>query len=376
MRPFVHIFAGPSLPPSARPSLAWAVYHEPASQGDVYALIASRPRAIAIIDGYFERVPAVWHKEILWALSQDVPVLGASSMGALRAAELSDFGMIGVGKIFDDFSTGALRDDDEVTIVHGEASDDYRPGSEAMVNIRATLAAAGEQGIISSTSSERLIEHAKSLFYPDRSYPALLAWAAERLPGDESHALREWLLGKTNRRDVKREDARTLLSVLADLIGSPPHPLRVPWAFQHTDAWEQVRRTVSARRGTAARLSAPEAHALAGVESDAERHRTLGVQAALRALRARTARRDGFIPGEMEKQAVLTDLCRANGIDPLALESLPQQLGIGEAELERIVTDEACARHHARVHSPNEKLELLDLLRISGEYSPRGSGLP
>ena len=47
--------------------------------------IAHRPRAIGIIDGYFQQVPSVWHKEILWAMAQGVHVFGSASMGALRA---------------------------------------------------------------------------------------------------------------------------------------------------------------------------------------------------------------------------------------------------------------------------------------------------
>ena len=54
-------------------------------------------RVIGLVDGVFERVPAVWHKEILFALSEGVHVYGAASMGALRAAELDTFGMRGVG---------------------------------------------------------------------------------------------------------------------------------------------------------------------------------------------------------------------------------------------------------------------------------------
>ena len=40
-------------------------------------------RRIAIIDGYFERMAAVWHKEILVALERGIAVWGAASMGAL-----------------------------------------------------------------------------------------------------------------------------------------------------------------------------------------------------------------------------------------------------------------------------------------------------
>jgi len=74
----------------------------------VLRALVDRPRVIGIVDGYFERVPAVWHKEILWAMSRGVHVLGAASMGALRAAELHPFGMVGVGAIFEGFRDGEL----------------------------------------------------------------------------------------------------------------------------------------------------------------------------------------------------------------------------------------------------------------------------
>ncbi len=147
MTGLIHVFAGPSLPRAVRPVAEKLVFHAPVTQGDIYSLVPSKPFAIGLVDGYFERVPAVWHKEILWALSEGVHVFGAASMGALRAAELADFGMVGIGTIFEDFARGALQDDDEVTLVHAEADADYRPGSEALVNIRATLAAAQASGV-------------------------------------------------------------------------------------------------------------------------------------------------------------------------------------------------------------------------------------
>ena len=94
----------------------------------------SEPQAIGIIDGYFQWAPAVWHKEILWAIQQGVHVFGAASMGALRAAELAPFGMRGVGRIFEAYRDGVLpgsgdepfEDDDEVAVVHGPAGERVR----------------------------------------------------------------------------------------------------------------------------------------------------------------------------------------------------------------------------------------------------------
>ena len=92
------VFLGPSLPSSETRRIARCTVLPPARQGDIWrALIEHRPRAIALIDGVFESQPSVWHGEILDALDSGVRVFGASSMGALRAAELQAFGMVGVG---------------------------------------------------------------------------------------------------------------------------------------------------------------------------------------------------------------------------------------------------------------------------------------
>src|SRR5207247_669783 len=133
---------GPTLSPDDARGELDAVYLPPVSQGDVYRVALERPQAIGIIDGYFERVPAVWHKEILWALAQGIRVYGSASMGALRAVELAPFGMDGIGRIFEAYQKGILEDDDEVAVAHSPVEMGYRVLSEAMVNIRHTLAAA------------------------------------------------------------------------------------------------------------------------------------------------------------------------------------------------------------------------------------------
>ena len=98
----VLVFAGPTVAARHADSAIDAVWLAPAARGDVHrAVTLLRPRAIGIVDGYFQWVPSVHHKEILWALTRGVHVYGSGSMGALRAAELADFGMIGVGRVFE-----------------------------------------------------------------------------------------------------------------------------------------------------------------------------------------------------------------------------------------------------------------------------------
>src|SRR5205809_7899489 len=134
----VFIFTGRTISPAEASAELKAVYLPPAAEGDVYRVALHRPQAIGIIDGYFQSVPAVRHKEILWAMSRGIHVFGSASMGALRAAELEAFGMEGIGIIFGWYRDGVLENDDEVAVVHGPSATGYQRGSDAMVNIRQT----------------------------------------------------------------------------------------------------------------------------------------------------------------------------------------------------------------------------------------------
>lgn len=58
------VFVGPSVPVEDAQRALDAVYRPPAAQGDVYRAARQRPHAIGLVNGYFERVPAVFHKEI------------------------------------------------------------------------------------------------------------------------------------------------------------------------------------------------------------------------------------------------------------------------------------------------------------------------
>lgn len=240
----IAVFLGPTLPVREAQRLLQAMYLPPVAQGDVLRIMAQAPDAIAIVDGYFERVPAVWHKEILWAMSEGIPVFGASSMGALRAAELHEFGMVGVGTIFQQYLSGELDADDEVAVAHASADEGYRCVSEAMVNIRATLSRAESEGVISSGVRVALEQLAKVEFYPDRHY-ALLFENARRanLPERELAELRGWL--PRGRVDQKRLDAVALLTTLPALIGPPGQSPRSRFRFERTDAWEVAKESAS-----------------------------------------------------------------------------------------------------------------------------------
>lgn len=236
----VPVFVGPSLGPH-RPAYPGVEldYRPPASQGDIIAAAVDGPRAIILIDGYFEHVPAVHHKEILWALDQGIPVYGAASIGALRAAELSQFGMIGVGKIFESFESGELECDDEVALVHGPAEVNYQPLSEPLVNIRSTLSSALDAGVAEEDFAASLINRAKATFYPERSFGRLFGDLDHQADRARAERLASWL--PSGRRDQKRIDAMACLAqATSDLQRRPRERGHLNRGFVFTDAFAQL----------------------------------------------------------------------------------------------------------------------------------------
>jgi hypothetical protein len=233
------VFTGPTLSAEEVSARIDAVCLPPVAQGDVYRVAQQKPRAIGIIDGYFQGVPSVWHKEILWAMAKGIHVFGSASMGALRAAELASFGMTGVGRIFEDYRAGRLLDDDEVAVLHAPAELAFKPLSEPMVNVRATLAQAVAGGLLGETTAAALCRIAKARYYADRTWDDLLTLAtAEELPAAELQALAAWL--PEGRRDQKREDALAMIEALRGFLDAPPEPKQVDYDFEWTDVWQTL----------------------------------------------------------------------------------------------------------------------------------------
>jgi hypothetical protein len=240
----VVVFLGPSLPLAEARSLCDADYRAPAAQGDVYRAARGGARVIAIVDGLFERVPAVWHKEILWALSQGVHVWGASSMGALRAAELSSFGMVGVGAVYRRYREG-FASDDAVAVSHAGAEHGYRALSIALFDIERTLQEASLAGIVTAAEAYLILCQARDLFFPDRAWPRILAdTVAAGLDHRSAKHLRAWLAD--NSFSQKRDDARELLAALNVFMQAEPPPFAADFNFEHTDAWESFVRDAEA----------------------------------------------------------------------------------------------------------------------------------
>ncbi|MDF5756342.1 TfuA-like protein [Spongiactinospora sp. TRM90649] len=206
------VFTGPSIDAASVAEIARVELRPPIKRGDIDALLAEPepPTHIGIVDGQFLHGLMISPKEILRALDRRTPVrvFGSSSMGALRATELAGEGMVGVGRIFELYRSGAVEADDEVAIAFDPET--LRPVCEPMVNIRIALAAAVAQGVVDEDLAERAVALAKARYFPERSYEGILR-ELEAM-GHDVTAMRDFLGDRAP--DAKREDAVALLRQL------------------------------------------------------------------------------------------------------------------------------------------------------------------
>jgi hypothetical protein len=344
----VHVFLGPSLPVEEARTILDAEYLPPVKMGDVQALVRARPRVVCIVDGYFERVPAVWHKEILCALTQGIRVVGASSMGALRAAELCSFGMEGVGTVFEAFRDGGLTADDEVALVHGDAADGYRALSEPLVNIRDGLSLAEARGLVSLTEREALVEAARATFYPERSWPRVVRDAqAFGMDAERIERLRSFLAEE--RPNVKRRDAVAALTYVATTLDRPASD--ASFDFEPTEFWLRLVATTSRAPADAGGIGPTAASVVDHARIAIDDYRALRDRALLSLLASSEAERAGILVGAEQITAAARRFRFRQGL--LSAEGTRQWLARNSLTAEDLtelcrleaICDELCARH-------------------------------
>ncbi|MBP1886820.1 TfuA-like protein [Sinorhizobium mexicanum] len=228
------VFVGPTVPDARELAGAAFAVDPPAMQGDILRAARAGATVIGLVDGNFEHVAPVWHKEILFALSQGVRVFGAASMGALRAAECAPFGMVGIGEIYRQYAAGELTDDSDVALLHAPAELGYAPLTVPLVNVRATLARLRQGGSVTAADAAQIEAAAGQIFYKRRTWAAIIAGAELRAACDRA-ALAARL--QQEMVDQKRADALALFDAVrtqpAERRGERPG-----WAFKSTSMWK------------------------------------------------------------------------------------------------------------------------------------------
>ncbi len=364
------VYVGPTISAEEVGSAIDAVCLPPVAQGDVYRAAMRKPRCIGLVDGYFHGVPSVWHKEILWAMAQGIHVFGSASMGALRAAELSAFGMKGVGRIFEDYRAGRLQDDDEVAVVHAPAEAGFTSLSEPMVNIRASLERAVQQAVLSAATAEALCRLGKSMAFESRDWSALLERArAGGLPPAELDGLEAWL--PDGRVDLKRQDALAMLGAMRRLLEDDAAPMRVGYDFEWTDMWDQVTaRWLTSAPGHGQTTELESDLVLDELRLDGARFGEAKRAAVVRRLALREAERRRLA---VERAAHLAKITEYRGdrrlFDRAALLEWLARNDLDIAEFEALMADEV--RIEAATGFAGAALgeSLIAQLRLSGDYA-------
>jgi hypothetical protein len=213
------IFLGPSLSHEKARKIFDADYRPPARKGDFLRLAADIDvveMAIGFVDGVFlQDYPPTPIEVYHLARKKGVLLVGAASLGALRAVELEKFGMVGIGKIFQLYKTGKVNADDEVAVTFASEGD-YQLQSEAMIDIRYNLYLAHKKKVINEKAKSVLVRLAKEIYFPHRKYTYILEEARNRYPMLESEINSFGSYIRSNRKSLKEMDAIRLVKYLKE----------------------------------------------------------------------------------------------------------------------------------------------------------------
>jgi len=172
------VFVGPSLAGTELPSTV--VQAPPIKRGDLAAV--DEYDVIVILDGEFGQSDSVSPKEILAVLERGKTVIGAASMGALRASELDRSGMIGVGWVYDYFRRQAVRRDADVALAYSIF--DFTPMTVPMVDVEYWMERSFAAGLIGRPERSRILRAARKIFFAERTMDRLVC-SLRRAVGDQ-----------------------------------------------------------------------------------------------------------------------------------------------------------------------------------------------
>lgn len=364
------VFVGPSLNHhDARLIAPEAILLPPVCQGDLLSACEKyRPAVVVIIDGEFGQSLSVWHKEVLFVLDQGVRVFGASSMGALRAAELERFGMEGVGEVFRHFSGAFLTADEDVALLHASADDDWRPLTIPLVNVWSTLKALRHSGKLDDVACGAIEDAARDLHFSQRSRFGL----EERLRlGGRDDAAHLIAVFTENFVDQKRNDA-----IEALMVGQHPESLqrRAHEAPRHLfgrigESMQSTDTLVPSASHPLRRYQLVNDVALH--DRDFER---LSQRALDRAVVLEYAFEAGVEPSSDEIAAERARFFGTLGISDVGVDDWVVQNDLTPGELDRLIVDEARRRHmqrwalDVRLYERNRRI-IIDQLRLENRYA-------
>ena len=202
-------FVGPSISRAEAERLCPGLdLRPPVRRDDLYREREEGAWGFLIIDGVFMQEDAVSPREVVDVLEDGALVIGASSMGALRAADCWPAGAKGVGLIYRLYRMGVLESDEDVAVaVSGDGSD--AAVSLPLVNVRYAVSRAVRRRLLDRASARQIVRAAAAIYYPERTWPEV------RRVGQFPPELGEYCA----QFDLKREDARRAVSAVKQMLG-------------------------------------------------------------------------------------------------------------------------------------------------------------
>ncbi len=174
------VFAGPSLDGARLRCLSTAAHAPPIKRGDLTAV--DEYDVVVILDGEFGQRDSVSPKEILAVIEKGKTVVGAASMGALRASELDRSGMIGVGWVYDYFRRQVVRRDADVALAYSIF--DFKPMTVPMVDVEYWMERTFVAGLIGRNERRLVLNTARKFFFAERTMDRLMD-SLQRTIGDQ-----------------------------------------------------------------------------------------------------------------------------------------------------------------------------------------------
>lgn len=178
----VVVFLGPSCSGERALAALAAELRPPARRGDVERAARDGATTIILVDGYLVHDYPPSPMEVYGVLARGVRVIGTASLGALRAVELRDHGMIGSGWVYDQFVNGFIDRDDEVVVACD--SRDGHALTVPLVNLRFGVKALYKLGRIGHDEAEAALQAAGAIYLEERTAAAVRAAIAPVLAPD------------------------------------------------------------------------------------------------------------------------------------------------------------------------------------------------
>jgi hypothetical protein len=201
------VFGGPSIALWSKEERGSFEIRPPIQRRDLNDLIDTPPGICIIIDGVFGGKMSITPTECRVLLEKGWMLLGSSSMGALRAADLWSLGMIGVGDIYNMYRLGKCTSDAEVAVVYDQ--DTFEEKTISLVHVKSILGYLSCRGEIDRGTAEKLLTLGKKIIWFER-LPQYLeqVWSDILVKQDLRHLFQDPLL------HPKKQDALHLLKLV------------------------------------------------------------------------------------------------------------------------------------------------------------------